>query len=212
MAKKSTELRPVMTRIPEGLRRRLEREAKRNARSMNAEIIHRLEHSLTEDDRWGGPEMLAVARLMATAFYHTGLRASDGKEPRKWLKDPAIYEECIDAVHNALWRGVEGLTPSTVEWRAHLDQEFQGRAKSGAEYAAEGRLGGLGALLVTVGENLQRHAKAEARQEQAERTWAVEEMERRLKAIFSELPKPAEPNTDSGEESDAPQSNERKRG
>ena len=45
MARKPTELRPIMTRVPEGLRRKLEREAKRNDRSMNAEIIHRLEQS-----------------------------------------------------------------------------------------------------------------------------------------------------------------------
>jgi len=45
MARKTQELRPVMTRIPETLRRRLERAATRNNRSMNTEIIHRLEQS-----------------------------------------------------------------------------------------------------------------------------------------------------------------------
>jgi Arc-like DNA binding domain len=44
------ELRPVMTRLPERLRRRLERAAAANQRSMNAEIIHRLELSFG-----GGP-------------------------------------------------------------------------------------------------------------------------------------------------------------
>jgi predicted HicB family RNase H-like nuclease len=37
-----------MTRIPEGLRRQLERAAARAGRSMNAEIISRLERSFTE--------------------------------------------------------------------------------------------------------------------------------------------------------------------
>jgi hypothetical protein len=45
MVRKSKQLRPVMTRIPEGLRRKIEREAEQNGRSMNAEIIHRLESS-----------------------------------------------------------------------------------------------------------------------------------------------------------------------
>ena len=45
VARKTEELRPVMTRLPEALRRRLEREAARNHRSMNTEIIHRLEDS-----------------------------------------------------------------------------------------------------------------------------------------------------------------------
>ena len=51
MAKKDDlELRAVMTRIPEGLRRRLEREAKWYRRSMNAEIIHRLQESFDLPD------------------------------------------------------------------------------------------------------------------------------------------------------------------
>jgi Arc-like DNA binding domain len=49
MARKTQELRPVMTRIPETLRRRLERAAMRNNRSMNTEIIHRLEGSFAEE-------------------------------------------------------------------------------------------------------------------------------------------------------------------
>jgi len=49
VTKKSEELRPVMTRIPEGLRLRLERSAGSNGRSMNAEIIHRLEQSFSPD-------------------------------------------------------------------------------------------------------------------------------------------------------------------
>jgi Arc-like DNA binding domain len=40
-----------MTRIPEGLRRRLEREAELNRRSMNAEIVHRLEESFQREDQ-----------------------------------------------------------------------------------------------------------------------------------------------------------------
>jgi predicted HicB family RNase H-like nuclease len=48
MPRKNQELRPVMTRIPEDLRRQLERAAARTGRSMNAEIISRLERSFTE--------------------------------------------------------------------------------------------------------------------------------------------------------------------
>jgi hypothetical protein len=52
MAKKDDlELRPVMTRIPEGLRRRLERHAKWLRRSMNAEIVHRLQESFDIPDQ-----------------------------------------------------------------------------------------------------------------------------------------------------------------
>src|SRR5262245_3709998 len=51
MVRKSQELRPVMTRLPEGLRHRLEREAKLNRHSMNAEIISRLESSFRREGR-----------------------------------------------------------------------------------------------------------------------------------------------------------------
>jgi Arc-like DNA binding domain len=50
MARKPTELRPIMTRIPEGLRKALARSAKANRRSMNAEIIHRLTQSFVSED------------------------------------------------------------------------------------------------------------------------------------------------------------------
>jgi hypothetical protein len=50
MVRKSQELRPVMTRLPEGLRHRLEREAKLNRHSMNAEIISRLESSFRREE------------------------------------------------------------------------------------------------------------------------------------------------------------------
>ena len=48
MAKKDKQVRPVMVRLPEALRRRIEREAKSNGRSMNSEIVRRLEQSLAE--------------------------------------------------------------------------------------------------------------------------------------------------------------------
>ena len=42
-----------MTRIPEGLRRRLEREARWHRRSMNAEIVNRLQESFDIPDHAG---------------------------------------------------------------------------------------------------------------------------------------------------------------
>jgi hypothetical protein len=45
MARKLTNTVQLNLRFSEALRRRLEREADRNDRSMNAEIIHRLEQS-----------------------------------------------------------------------------------------------------------------------------------------------------------------------
>jgi Arc-like DNA binding domain len=50
MARKTTEIVSLSLRIREELRKRLEREAKRADRSMNAEIVHRLEQSFQQED------------------------------------------------------------------------------------------------------------------------------------------------------------------
>jgi Arc-like DNA binding dprotein len=50
MAQWKWELRPVMTRIPEGLRRRLEKAAANSGRSMNSEMIYRLQQSFEVQD------------------------------------------------------------------------------------------------------------------------------------------------------------------
>jgi hypothetical protein len=51
MAKKATAIVPTMLRMREELRKRLEREAKRNARSLNSEMVGRLEQSFTIDEQ-----------------------------------------------------------------------------------------------------------------------------------------------------------------
>jgi Arc-like DNA binding domain len=68
MAQKDQELRPVMTRIPEGLRRRLEREARWHRRSMNAEIVARLQESFDGPD-YAGAIASDVASEIGSEFY-----------------------------------------------------------------------------------------------------------------------------------------------
>jgi hypothetical protein len=79
MALKAQELRPVMVRIPENLRRRLERTAAANHRSMNTEIIFRLELSFIVDEtkieeRLSANEK-AVAELMQLVRSGKGRRS-----------------------------------------------------------------------------------------------------------------------------------------
>jgi hypothetical protein len=50
MARKPTDTVQLKLRFSEALRRRLEREAARNNRSMNTEIIHRLEESFRQHE------------------------------------------------------------------------------------------------------------------------------------------------------------------
>ena len=64
MARKSQQLRIVMTRMPDHLRSRIQREAKLNSRSMNAEIIYRLQESFQREDQ---TELAKLAVQVATS-------------------------------------------------------------------------------------------------------------------------------------------------
>ena len=76
MARKAQDLRPVMTRLPETLCRRLEREAAREGRSMNAEIIHRLQQSFQASDQDSGLEE-RVRKLEQEIFNFASKRTED---------------------------------------------------------------------------------------------------------------------------------------
>ncbi len=92
MARKEHELRPIMTRLPEGLRRRLAGAAKKTGQSMNSEITSRLEKSFSEEDIFGGFEGRQAALLMATAFLMAGNRAAGpGVKVSSWINDAEIF-------------------------------------------------------------------------------------------------------------------------
>ena len=98
MARKPTELRPLMVRMPERLRARLEREASRSDRSMNTEIVRRLEASLSSEDAHGGPELKHIATMMAASFAYAG-HAHNPKQPAsRWINDPDAYAKAVAAV------------------------------------------------------------------------------------------------------------------
>src|SRR5262249_61928206 len=58
MARKPTDMVQLKLRFPEAVRRRLEREAKRNNRSMNTEIIHRLRRTFAIEDSGAATNLL----------------------------------------------------------------------------------------------------------------------------------------------------------
>jgi len=92
VARKIQELRPVMVRIPERLRRRLEREAAHNGRSMNTEIIHRLERSFADL----GSEIAQVAQQAGTTavekLVSTLIDPASGPNVLKRLSEHAALE------------------------------------------------------------------------------------------------------------------------
>jgi hypothetical protein len=66
MTRKQSETAELRLRFPEKLRLRIESAASRNQRSMNAEIIHRLEQSFQRHDQLGH-DQLVLAKAAATA-------------------------------------------------------------------------------------------------------------------------------------------------
>jgi plasmid stability protein len=76
MPRKTQDLRAVMTRLPEALCRRLEREAAREGRSMNAEIIHRLQQSFRASDQASGLDE-RVRRLEEEIFRYASKPTED---------------------------------------------------------------------------------------------------------------------------------------
>jgi len=67
MARKPTDEVQLKLRFSESLRRRLEREAKREGRSMNSEIIHRLRRTFMIDDSGAATNMLDFLRRMGVS-------------------------------------------------------------------------------------------------------------------------------------------------
>ena len=97
--KKSDELRPLMTRLPERLRARLARDAKRNERSLNAEINYRLEKSLSYEAAFSGERMRAIAIEISTAFESAGAgEAYNRGLEGDWLDDPDCWRVASFAV------------------------------------------------------------------------------------------------------------------
>jgi Arc-like DNA binding domain len=66
MARKKRQPAQIKIRLPEALRRSLEREADKNGRTLNGEIVHRLTQPFVEADREALIET-AVGRALAKA-------------------------------------------------------------------------------------------------------------------------------------------------
>ena len=68
MRRKPSETVQLKLRFPERLRVRIEAEAKKNDRSMNAEIVHRLEQSFQRDDSVALVKTVASEAAQAAAY------------------------------------------------------------------------------------------------------------------------------------------------
>ncbi len=92
----------VPLRIPEALRARIEKAAKETGQSMNAEIIDRLEGSFGTEDRLGGPRLVEIVEVMASAMKITGQTAAVAESVNEmnqgqWLSLPYAFDQATKA-------------------------------------------------------------------------------------------------------------------
>jgi len=83
----------VGLRLPEGLRKKIEKSAKRQGVSMNSEIVNRLEQSL-RDELFGGPHTRNLLNTLGAAItaveHHTG---------KKWIDDEDTQAQAYLAMY-----------------------------------------------------------------------------------------------------------------
>jgi hypothetical protein len=135
MAPKDEELRPVMTRIPEKLRRRLEREAKWHRRSMNAEIVNRLQQSFDIPD-----QAREIASDVASEI-ETELREVDGTlgEIQSQIRAILSHLGLPDPVEEAKAREAETRKARAEARKAAMEQaEAARRSEPGSSKVLDG--------------------------------------------------------------------------
>jgi Arc-like DNA binding domain len=88
VARKPTDIVHLKLRFPESLRRKLEREAARSHRSMNTEIIHRLEESIEETIADRAAEKASEERM---ARVYARFKARVGRELRDNDEEVAVF-------------------------------------------------------------------------------------------------------------------------
>ncbi len=99
----------VGLRIHEHLRERVEKAAKDSGRSLNAEILERLEQSFQTEERFGGPGLVDLAESITTLMSITGQRAafyetSEIMSASRWLNMPFPYDQAKEAANAILER------------------------------------------------------------------------------------------------------------
>jgi hypothetical protein len=92
---------PMNLRTTFDVRQKLEAACQLSGRSLSAEVEHRVEQSIRQDDVFGGPELRRVAYTMATAFAVAGQHSAGRDVPFKdW--GPASCMTAITSVVVAL--------------------------------------------------------------------------------------------------------------
>ena len=97
----------VPLRIPEALRARLEKAAKAGNKSMNAEILKRLDMSFQFEARFGGPGLIEMIENMVSVMRPAGelsgyYETSELKNRGKWMSLPFAFDQAAQAANAVL--------------------------------------------------------------------------------------------------------------
>jgi hypothetical protein len=102
-------VRPFQVRLRERLHDALARDAARHMRSLNAEIVKRLEASYAEQEQTGGPEVQEIMVQVRAAFLHGGRLGAISRGhpewgPEEWMRDDLARKVAMAAGADALVR------------------------------------------------------------------------------------------------------------
>jgi hypothetical protein len=91
--KSGVELVPLNMKVPQDLRSRLERAAKKSGRSLTSEVGYRVERSFDYEKLFGSEYTQILVRLIAAAT--TLIESKTGK---RWHEEPEVLEKVLHAV------------------------------------------------------------------------------------------------------------------
>jgi hypothetical protein len=91
--KPGVELVALNMKVPQDLRSRLERAARKSGRSLTSEVGYRVERSFDYEKQFGSEYTQTLVRLIAAAT--TLIEKKTGK---RWHEDPEVLEKVVNAV------------------------------------------------------------------------------------------------------------------
>ncbi|UIK05035.1 Arc family DNA-binding protein [Neorhizobium galegae] len=146
MAKQGRGSEQAMIRLPDGMRDQLKAAAENNGRSMNAEIVERLEQSfrslLIPEDLWGRIQVYAQRNGRATS--EEVLRLLDREYPRQWPVENSL-DELVEML-NILKESADSGDMQIDAFVSKLEETFEGIASgqiTGVNSNVRTRLAGM---------------------------------------------------------------------
>jgi hypothetical protein len=105
--RKPTESAELKLRLRESLRSAIEKSARKRGRSLNQELIERLERSFDEEERLGGAQLVELIETIARVMKSTGQQAGFLETHKvvnqgRWLVLPYAFDQATKAALTVL--------------------------------------------------------------------------------------------------------------